>query len=512
MPTRHLLLTINGVEGACTAAAVLMKHPEASIQFTSPRHLPKALEGLGAFEGTVHVCGVGIAEPVEDLLDALKSLPKPVSVVWYAGTRNEEVGKIAKRFPKAVKVHAKDGATTVEVTAKALGLGDSAQALQLAELTEDENQEPRSEWHRFCRDLVLAANRRFFLFGDDGLNERAIRFLAGLEEKSDALDEAVAQYRKAPDALYPLGSSKAMKALRTQIGRLGPVPEPVLIVGPTGSGKEVMARALHETSGRSGAFVAVNCAVLGGNLMLVEDRLFGHVKGAFTGANAESKGAFEEADRGTLFLDEIGELPAEVQAQLLRVLEDREVRPVGTMKTRQVDVRVVAATHRNLESMAAKGAFREDLLYRLAVLRIKVPPLHERPEDMKSIAAHVAEELARAGYALKLGKRDWDAIREFLWPGNVRQFVNVLKRAAYMAQPVAEILADEEQSTTASDAEDLNPLIHLYCPEHPEQVVPLKEVNRKYLQHVLDVFDGNITRTARALDIAPNTLRKYTGG
>jgi len=135
-----------------------------------------------------------------------------------------------------------------------------------------------------------------------------------------------------------------------------------------------------------------------------------------------------------------------VQAQLLRVLEDKEVRPVGTMKTRRVDVRIVAATHRNLERMVAQGTFREDLYYRLEVLTIHVPPLHGRPEDMKSIAAHMAEEMEKNGYPLKLRKADWDAIRAYDWPGNVRQFLNVLKRSAYLKRPVAELLQEKREA------------------------------------------------------------------
>ena len=300
-----------------------------------------------------------------------------------------------------------------------------------------------------------------------------------------------------------------MKGLREQIGRLGPVPEPVLITGPTGSGKELMAKALHITSGRAGAFIAVNCAVLGGNPTLVEDRLFGHVKGAYTGADTATKGAFEEANSGTLFLDEIGELPAGVQAQLLRVLEDKEVRPVGTMKTRPVDVRIVAATHRNLARMVTDGAFRRDLFYRLNVLAIRVPPLRERPEDMKSIAAHAVGELETHGYELKLTKADWDAIRTFDWPGNVRQFLNVLKRAAYLGQPVAELLEEEHEAEEEGVVIDKERLLRLYCPDNPDDVVPVQEIYAAYLQHVLGLFEGNITRTAKVLDIAPNTLRKH---
>ena len=510
---RHLVLTANGLTGACAAAAVLLRYPEARIQFTSPRHIPKALEILlgEKYAGTVHICGIGISPPTEDFEEILRGLAENISVIWYGGADRAELQSHAEHFGRRVKFRLSAASTTIAAIIDALDVRASARALLLIELAEEvvQNKAPRSELHRFCHDAVQAANRRFFFFGDDALNEKVIRYLAGVKEKTRELDEAVEAYRSSPDALYPLGSSRAMKGLREQIGRLGPVPEPVLITGPTGSGKELMAKGLHITSGRPGAFVAVNCAVLGGSPGLVEDRLFGHVKGAYTGADSDSKGAFEEAHGGTLFLDEVGELPAEAQAQLLRVLEDREVRPVGTMKTRPVDVRVIAATHRNLGRMVAEGTFRQDLFYRLNVLMIRVPPLRERPEDMKSIAAHVAAELKTQGYELKLAKKDWDAIRAFEWPGNVRQFLNILKRAAYLKRPLSDLLEDERTSEEESETVDRTSLLRLFVPDAPDGVAPAQEVYRAYLLHVLDLFEGNIMRTARALEIAPNTLRKH---
>lgn len=510
-----VVLTVNGLAGACAAAAVLLRFPEAHLQFTSPRHLPKALELLHRepYAGMVHLCGIGLSPPNEDLDDVLRSLPSALALTWYGGADHPDVRAHAKRLSKCVKFRLSEAATTTAAVLEALGVKPSAQTLLLTELAEEamRNKSPKSERHRFCHDLVSAANRRFFFFGDDTLNEQAIRYLAGQQEKTHALEEAVTTYRNTPDALYPLGSSRAMKTLRQHIGRLGPVPEPVLITGPTGSGKELMAKGLHITSGRMGAFVAVNCAVLGGNATLLEDRLFGHVKGAFTGAGADAKGAFEEAHGGTLFLDEIGELPAEAQAQLLRVLEDREVRPVGTMKTRPVDVRVIAATHRNLSRMVDEGTFRQDLFYRINVLRMRVPPLCERPEDMKSIAAHIAAELKAQDYDLKLTRADWDAIRAFDWPGNVRQFLNVLKRTAYLGRPLTELLEEEQVPEDNSTIVSRDGLMRLFCPDTPEEVLPAQEVYRAYLKQVLELFDGNIMRTARALEIAPNTLRKHVG-
>ena len=508
--TSPIILTENGLGGACAAAAVLLAHPGARLQMTSPYHLPKALETLVSehYTGVIHLCGMTEALADDVLHEQARRVARVAALHWYAAEPVPGLRPQAARLAKPVSFNFTKAKTDTPAVLAAWRLKKVAQSLLLMELAEEAGdiRAPRSEHHRFCHDLVQAANRRFFFFGDDTLNEQAIRYLAGLEEHSRELDTAVEHYRRSPDELYPLGSSRAMKFLRQRIGRMGPVPEPVLIFGPTGSGKEVMARALHITSGRTGLFIAVNCAVLGGNLPLVEDRLFGHVRGAFTGADSDGKGAFEEAHGGTLFLDEIGELPPEVQAQLLRVLEDKEVRPVGTMKARPVDTRIIAATHRDLQRMVREGRFREDLYYRLNVLQVRVPPLRERHEDMKSIAAHILGDLAKHGYMLSLNKKDWTAIQAYPWPGNVRQFINVLKRAAYMGNTVSELLEEEQH---AIDENETGPdILALYCPRSREEVLPAQEIYGAYVKHVLDLFEGNITHTARALEIAPNTLRK----
>lgn len=511
IPLNDFILTENGVGGACAAAAVLLKHPGAQLQITSVFHLAKALEKLvgEAYSGRVHLCGMADCLVDEAVTKGIHALAATASIAWYAGSVSVEARAQAESLGRRVKRHLEEAGTDVEAALKVLRPGNSARGLLLAELAGEaaRDKTPRNEFHRYCHDLVKAANRRYFFFGDDALNEKAFRFLAELREKSPELDDAVEQYRRSPDALYPLGSSKAMKVLRQTIGRMGPVPEPVLLLGPTGSGKELLAKALHVTSGRPGNFVPVNCAVLGGNLPLVEDRLFGHVRGAFTGAEAEAMGAFDEADGGTLFLDEIGELPLAVQSQLLRVLEDKEVRPVGTLKTHPVDVRIIAATHRDLALMVREQRFREDLYYRINLLPLRVPPLRERPEDMKSIAVQVLDGLAKNGHPLKLDRKDWDALQAYDWPGNVRQFLNVLKRAAYLQRRVADLLQEEEKQHTVIEEGD--GMANLFFPKRREDVVPADRIYSMYVKHVLDLFDGNITQAARALNISANTLRKH---
>ena len=232
-----------------------------------------------------------------------------------------------------------------------------------------------------------------------------------------------------------VAASPAMKAALDIVAKVAPHPTTVLITGPSGTGKEVVARELHRQSQRSDQpFVAVNCAAIPESLL--ESELFGHVRGAFTGAVSDHRGLFEQAAGGTLFLDEIGDLPTALQAKLLRVLQDGEVRRVGDRASRRVDTRVVAATARDLERDVADGRFREDLYYRLNVVGIKLPPLVERPEDLPPLVRLLLEQ-----HSTRLGRTPPEvepaAMRLLLdhpWPGNVRELSNALERATILAQ------------------------------------------------------------------------------
>lgn len=229
-----------------------------------------------------------------------------------------------------------------------------------------------------------------------------------------------------PDDLGLLGRSDALVALRGTVRRVAESPYPVLITGESGSGKELVARAVHRLSPRATRrFGAVNCAALTDDL--VEAELFGYTKGAFTGAITERVGLFEAADRGTLFLDEVGELSHRAQAKLLRVLQDGEIRRVGENQSRKVDVRVVAATNRPLDDAVVAGQFREDLLYRLDVLRMVVPPLRDRGDDVVLLAEHFwSRAQALTGSRAAPAKSTLTALARYHWPGNVRQLENVV--------------------------------------------------------------------------------------
>ncbi len=227
-----------------------------------------------------------------------------------------------------------------------------------------------------------------------------------------------------------LGSSPGLRRVLAQVARYAPTDHTVLITGETGTGKELIARAVHAQSGRAGELVPVSCANL--SVELFDSELFGHEKGSFTGASGHSRGLAVAASRGTLFLDEVGELPLPLQAKLLRFLQERTVRPVGSQAERPVDVRIVAATHRDLAAMVAAGSFREDLLYRLDALRLHLPPLRDRGEDLVAIARHVVagfEHERGIGHRV-LTRSAEAALRAHTWPGNVRDLRRVLNRLA----------------------------------------------------------------------------------
>lgn len=234
-----------------------------------------------------------------------------------------------------------------------------------------------------------------------------------------------------------VGESGAMHRMRAEIARLAPSHLPVLIFGETGTGKELVARALHDQSGRRGHFVPVNCGSLPKEL--IESEMFGHERGAFTGATARRNGLFQEADNGTLFLDEIGELPLTLQTRLLRVLESSVVRPVGANREYGVHVRVVAATHVNLDRAVAAGRFRSDLLYRLNATTIATPPLRSRRSDIPLLIERVLQEEAALGHRCRISGDAMAALMEHSWPGNVRELKNVLRRAAALGNGTLQV-------------------------------------------------------------------------
>ena len=307
-----------------------------------------------------------------------------------------------------------------------------------------------------------------------------------------------------------IGDSAGIRAVAETIRRAGPTAATVLITGESGTGKELAARALHAESPRADRpFVALNCSALPGDL--VESELFGHVKGAFTGADRDRAGVFEAADGGTLFLDEVGDLAASAQAKLLRSVEEGRVTPVGTSDSRPVDVRLLAATNRPLEEMAARGEFREDLLYRLQVVTLRLPALRERRSDIPAIAVHFIADLARrhdrpVGSISPAARR---ALVAYDWPGNVRELRNVLERAVVLADgeaiDVPDLPARVTGGTTSAGPIDAA-LADLPWTAARERAVEAFE--RSFLAAALERHGGNVSATARALGLHRQSLQK----
>ncbi|WP_422924111.1 sigma-54-dependent transcriptional regulator [Singulisphaera sp. PoT] len=324
---------------------------------------------------------------------------------------------------------------------------------------------------------------------------QALRSRANAEEKEP--DDP------ADDEPELVGSSVGMREVFKAIGLAAATDAPVLIAGESGTGKELVAAALHRHSDRaSGPFVRVNCGAL--PEALIESELFGHERGAFTGADRLKPGRFERASGGTIFLDEVGELPLSAQAKILRVLQQREFERVGGTEILKTDARVISATHRDLSREVAAGRFREDLFYRLNVARIAIPPLRERPEDIPILAEHILRRVERRhGWGtLSLSPEALAAIKERPWPGNVRQLENALARAAIAARGRT-ILPE-----------------HLDAEERPDPAIPpvlesaetlplralLAEVERRAIERALAFCNGNRTRTAERLGISRRQL------
>jgi Nif-specific regulatory protein len=263
------------------------------------------------------------------------------------------------------------------------------------------------------------------------LNEKVQRREEELRRENVSLKYQISKHRKGP---YIVGRSLAMQDVERQMERVAPTKATVLLLGESGVGKTLIARIVHELSDRKNyPFVKVNCAAIPENLL--ESELFGYERGAFTGAAGTKAGRFEEADRGTIFLDEIGELSLSIQAKLLRVLQEREFERLGSNRTRQVDVRIITATNKNLDVMAERGEFRSDLYYRLSVFPIRVPSLRERKEDVPGLLRHFLEKMAREyGRQLRLSSEALEALSNYDWPGNVREMENLIERLAIMIE------------------------------------------------------------------------------
>ena len=358
--------------------------------------------------------------------------------------------------------------------------------------------------------------------------ERAVRAGQSMGQKVHLGGDGADPSSSASDTVM-IGNSRAMQKVYKEIGRVAPTDAPVLVLGATGTGKELAARALFQYSSRADQpFVAVNCGAIAENLL--ESELFGHEKGAFTGAVSARIGRFEQADGGTLFLDEIGDMPLEVQVKMLRVLQEGTVQPVGGRGEREVDVRVIAATHRSLEKLIREKKFREDLYYRLGAMRIELPDLSERTDDIPLLAkAIVARAAADYGVARpKLPKAVLRQLEAYSWPGNIRQLQNVLRHAVLHSggydlseEAIVTALAGEAELASAAadgDPNDTSSMLDQWVSAavqrardmgsghaHAELVA---ELEQRLIRAALHLSGGHLGKVSDWLGISRVTLRK----
>jgi DNA-binding NtrC family response regulator len=300
---------------------------------------------------------------------------------------------------------------------------------------------------------------------------------------------------KAPTKSLPKSKNPEWNSQLELLPQMSQTHFPILILGPSGSGKEVISEAIHKNSfRRNGPLVRVNCSAL--TETLIESELFGHVKGSFTGAIADRKGAFEAARGGTLFLDEMGDLPYGLQAKLLRALENNEIRPVGSDKTIKTDVRIIAATHKNLKQKIAEGEFRQDLYYRLNVIQISAPALNERMEDFEDLLFHFARE-----FRVRFSPACIEKLKRYSWPGNIRELKNTVARASVLFPntSIEEFMLPRILDSISPDEK--------YLKEKPSNDLSvIKEIERQMIIKRLAANAGNQRQTARDLGMPKSTL------
>jgi DNA-binding NtrC family response regulator len=342
--------------------------------------------------------------------------------------------------------------------------------------------------------------------------EKPIRLPILRERVGRLIDEARRRQESGSDAEFEgiIGASPRMAEMFARVRRIAPHYRSALIQGATGTGKDLVARALHARSGVKGQYVVLNCSAVVETLF--ESELFGHVRGAFTGADRDKPGLFEAATEGTLFLDEIGDMPIATQAKLLRALQNQEIQRVGSLQSRKVNVRVIAATHRNLRQAVADRLFREDLYYRLAMVEIPVPSLAERKEDLPLLIRHFVEKFSQQyGKTIRgVSPRARLALERHSWPGNVRELENAIGHASMMAEGdeidvgdlPASLLGDaSDTSTNGSSGPPPGQ------PTTPGEDASLAEHERQLVVSALEKAQGNQSHAARALGIGRDALR-----
>jgi transcriptional regulator with GAF, ATPase, and Fis domain len=340
----------------------------------------------------------------------------------------------------------------------------------------------------------------------------AERRIASLSAQAEYLREAIAADHGFDEIV---GRSRSLRQALQSVSQVAVTDASVLLIGETGTGKELFARAIHKKSARhDGPLIKVNCAAIPATL--IESEFFGHERGAFTGATQRREGRFELADGGTIFLDAIGELPLELQGKLLRVLQEGEFEPVGGSRTRRVNVRVIAATNRDLEQSVKQGAFREDLYYRLSVFPLRLPPLRERGEDVVLIAENTLERLARqmGRRIAPLSEDDVAVLKAYRWPGNVRELRNVIERALITSTDgrlsLRRVLPAEEPTDGVRARDSFTPTAPVASMDEVLTEARVRELERANLIRALEHCGwraGGAGSAAELLGVSPSTLK-----
>jgi DNA-binding NtrC family response regulator len=343
-------------------------------------------------------------------------------------------------------------------------------------------------------------------FGMEELQSLSRAIRERIFQKQEQLpDTATSRVRGNRSDITLIGRSAAFIEVMKQVGRMAATNLPVLLMGESGTGKEVVASAIHRRSSRANQpFVAVNCGAIPADL--IETELFGHMKGSFTGANRDRRGLWEEANGGTVFLDEITETSLAFQVKLLRALQEGEVRRVGSNRTERVDVRVIAASNRDVEAEVKAGRFRQDLFYRLNVVTIVLPPLRERTEDILPLAKRFVEEVYALNPTVQFASDSLELLERYPWPGNIRELENAIVRAAALCDGTIRV-ADlpervrkyQSSSAAASPSTKVN---------NKEEWLPLSEVEARYVARVLEHTRGNKQAAARLLQVDRKTVER----
>ena len=523
MSSNNLILTGWGwPEYACAAALALRHFKDADVLGMSTRRFPEFLDGLKAPSWrTIVIFGIGLTGDPERLTSALKRLKTDgIRVFWISALPipDELSPRTAAELKKSMKIYVNED-----------GLLEAAGALfklPFGDLTPLLHDKPRAAYHKACRTLLDAAMYAYRNYQDEVSYGAAIAHIANSDPEKNwtGAERKLMEHYLRYGGRELAGKSEANQALLAKINMVAPHDESrVLIYGESGTGKETVAQLIHNKSPRrEEPFLAFNCASVTPNLL--ESRFFGHEKGSFTGANERKDGLFKLADGGTLFLGEIGELPLEAQGILLRVLEGGRFTRLGGTEELETNVRLITATNRDLAAMVRDGKFREDLYFRLNVFPIRIPPLRERISDVEQIAdgwwlRHCRCHLTRA--QLKV-------LMSYDYPGNVRELINLLERALVFDDPDFNKIVEENRlmtanlrNTSASDNKSTSngPTMNtsataqspasngsVYSGDIPDD---LESVIRLHVRRVYEKYKHNLTKTAAALHIAKNTLKKY---